>query len=80
MKIVTIATNGSAKEKVYIVFRREDEYGSACAAYYQEHEENVLVARRCKICGDYLLGTVEDPETEPECEPEHHGSRPGVYY
>lgn len=64
--------------KLYTIYRRE-QYDQIV----EHSQENILVARRCAICGDDLLGYPElenSPEYQPSCEEGHHGSRPGVHY
>lgn len=46
----------------------------------QAEGENVLVVRKCVVCGDNLLGLPGTQYDGAQCEEGHHGSRPGVWY
>ncbi len=73
MKEITL--NG----KQVVVYRAEDELQEARNARHAG--QNVMAARRCPLCGDYLLGTYLDENIRPPvCEVGHCGSRPGVSY
>lgn len=71
----------------YAVYREEDEFEQAIEA--AKTQENVLVARRCPKCGDYLFGRIakkdevpyklEGTPQAPVCEEGFCGNRPGVF-